>query len=107
MKYDIAKNEEGPLRRTVKSENAQGKQKQVEDSKGKDGVFDERLTNLETHLAVRYGQSQVPICTILFRCLTPNVSPITANNHYRKAQIPRGLYHPTRERISSLGGITF
>jgi hypothetical protein len=59
MKYDIAKNDEGPLKRTVKSENAQGKQKQGErdmpNRLDKDGLFDERLTNLETHLAVRYG----------------------------------------------------
>jgi hypothetical protein len=59
MKYDIAKNDEGPLRRTVKSENAQGKQKQGEgditDNVDKKRLFDERLANLETHLAVRYG----------------------------------------------------
>lgn len=59
MKYDIAKNDEGPLRRTVKSESAQGKKKQGDEDEAskmyKDRPFDERLTNLETHLAVRYG----------------------------------------------------
>jgi hypothetical protein len=68
MKYDIAKNEEGPLRRTVKV----GVAFQDLDSKGKqqqtiadDGGFskerfpglDERLINLETHLSVRYVPS--------------------------------------------------
>lgn len=83
MKYDIAKNEEGPLRRTTNtnanantSDNASGldatKCEVGEDmsanmgvgvgADGKESVtaeryppLDERLKNLETHLAVRYG----------------------------------------------------
>lgn len=68
MRYDIAKNEEGPLRRTV------GKPPALADSKGegkaeerhsgtgqvtseRHPALDERLTNAETHLAVRYGAS--------------------------------------------------
>ncbi|KZP34459.1 hypothetical protein FIBSPDRAFT_809740 [Athelia psychrophila] len=68
MRYDIAKNEEGPLRRTV------GKPPALADSKGegkaeerhsgagqvtseRHPALDERLTNAETHLAVRYVPS--------------------------------------------------
>jgi len=69
MKYDIAKNEEGPLRRTVKvgvtaqdTSDPKGKQRQT--AVGDDGLtrerhpgLDERLTNIETHLSVRYVPS--------------------------------------------------
>lgn len=83
MKYDIAKNEEGPLRRTTNanaSANTSGNASGLDATKyeagedvsadmgvgvgtdGKESVtperyppLDERLKNLETHLAVRYG----------------------------------------------------
>jgi hypothetical protein len=42
MKYDIAK-DEGPLRKTINTASKTG--------------LDERVRNLETHLAVRYGES--------------------------------------------------
>jgi hypothetical protein len=67
MKFDIAKNDEGPLRRTVRDT---GKDNLVEASqpvpllKSSNEWFNdrypglsERLKNLETHLAVRYGAS--------------------------------------------------
>lgn len=61
MKYDIAKNEDGPLRKTMKAPATDPVQKNHRSS---DGVptseshpgFDERLQNVETHLAVRYGK---------------------------------------------------
>jgi hypothetical protein len=68
MKYDIARNEEGPLRRTVKlgstsqhDSNSKGKQRQTaaaEDrlTREQHPGLDERLVNIETHLAVRYGK---------------------------------------------------
>ena len=65
MKFDIAKNEDGPLRRTLKvemkNENNRLADKTVE---GGDSAtasrhpgLDERLKNLETHLAMRYGKT--------------------------------------------------
>jgi len=78
MKYDIAKNEDGPLSRTVRppelSKKAKGKQKVQKtehraDAKlglgqNSDGLMsdkhpglDERLRNIETHLSVRYVPS--------------------------------------------------
>lgn len=71
MRYDIAKNEEGPLRRTV------GKPSTAAEAKGKRNAeqgqhdveqltaerypaLDERLVNAETHLAVRYGAAPFP-----------------------------------------------
>ncbi|KAN0129263.1 hypothetical protein V8E53_012962 [Lactarius tabidus] len=73
MKFDIAKNEEGPLRRTltaeVKVEN------QIPTDERADGSslvtakrhpgLDERLKNLETHLAMRYVPS--PPASLLHR----------------------------------------
>jgi hypothetical protein len=76
MKYDIAKNEEGPLSRTVKllepSKKAKGKlraegseshmdtkvgfgQSQDDLMSDRHPGLDERLSNIESHLAVRYG----------------------------------------------------
>ncbi|KAI0929948.1 hypothetical protein AcV5_006779 [Taiwanofungus camphoratus] len=76
MKYDIAKNEDGPLRRTLKSSVAPGasstnspeKPKHPEGSGAIESTvyvptaerypaLDERLGNIETHLAVRYVPS--------------------------------------------------
>jgi hypothetical protein len=68
MKYDIAKNDDGPLRRTVRAAAAA-----AEEGKGEDPALpapiarepaptaqrhpglDERLRNVEAHFAVRYG----------------------------------------------------
>ena len=65
MKFDIAKNEEGPLRRTlkveVKNENNRPTDKTIEGehppvTANRHPGLDERLKNLETHLAMRYGK---------------------------------------------------
>jgi hypothetical protein len=68
MKYDIAKNEEGPLRRTIRAgassqdvSNPKGKQRQIianndRLSRERHSGLDERFVNMETHLAVRYGK---------------------------------------------------
>ena len=63
MKFDIAKNEEGPLRRTltaeVKAENHIPTDERADGSSlvtaSRHPGLDERLKNLETHLAMRYG----------------------------------------------------
>ncbi|KAG7098483.1 hypothetical protein E1B28_000428 [Marasmius oreades] len=86
MKYDIAKNEDGPLRRTMKKRNTGGNnlsQSSLSSTKGKGKAqskeantsnasslpqsvailperhpgLDERLSNIETHLSVRYVPS--------------------------------------------------
>lgn len=82
VKYDIAKNEDGPLRRTMRKRSettlpnpSKGKGKQkiqpakldspIKSEPGNDDDLltaqrhpglDERLSNIETHLAVRYGE---------------------------------------------------
>ena len=64
MKFDIAKNEEGPLRRTLKMEMKNGNNRPAEKTIEGDHLFaasrhpglDERMKNLETHLALRYGK---------------------------------------------------
>ena len=63
MKYDIAKNEDGPLRRTLRSTvPEEAKQEPSSTSSSRPDItaerhpgLDERLRNIETHLAVRYG----------------------------------------------------
>jgi len=103
MKYDIAKNEEGPLRRTVvaavpETEREGGGEGAV-DWKGKGKVredpvvprpvtaenhpgLDERLRNIEAHLAVRYGSFHHFRCTesqliklVLVSSLFPDAAP--------------------------------
>ena len=64
MKYDIAKNEDGPLRRTVKG--LDGKEPQAKEklcpltddapSELQPAIY-ERLKNVESHIAVRYGNA--------------------------------------------------
>lgn len=74
MKYDIAKNEDGPLRRTLKSgvpvnavsapsTSKAGANGAVDDVPSASGypALDERLQNIEKHLAIRYGE-----CTDVF-----------------------------------------
>lgn len=73
MKYDIAKNDNGPLSRTKarKSNSRQPEPQTTSDGRARDPTVvpsdenalprhhpgvDERLTDIETHLAVRYGQ---------------------------------------------------
>jgi hypothetical protein len=62
MKYDIAKNEDGPLRRTMKGVTGeQGGQKELralhDEAEGsQQPATDERVKNIEEHLAVRYGR---------------------------------------------------
>jgi hypothetical protein len=64
MKFDIAKNEDGPLRRTLKvemkNENNRPADKTIEGdhsaTASRHPGLDERLKNLEIHLAMRYGK---------------------------------------------------
>jgi hypothetical protein len=68
MKFDIAKNEEGPLRRTLKVEMRDEVNRPADKTiEGDHSVtanrqpgLDERLKNLETHLAMRYGKICCP-----------------------------------------------
>jgi hypothetical protein len=61
MKYDIARNEDGPLRRTLRMSEPEV----VAGGKGKEKITadvanEERLNNIETHLAIRYGMHALP-----------------------------------------------
>lgn len=73
MKFDIAKNEEGPLRRTLTAEAKDEKHIIKAESADGNGLvtasrhpgLDERLKNLETHLTMRYVPS--PPASMLHR----------------------------------------
>ncbi|KAG6885773.1 hypothetical protein C0993_009878 [Termitomyces sp. T159_Od127] len=95
IKYDIAKNEEGPLSRTMHSsetrDSGKGKQKAKEEqpsspeleqdwTASKHPGIDERLRNIEAHVAVRYGR-----CRVLY---TP---PILSENQFPVPSAPRTL----------------
>ncbi|KAK0222064.1 hypothetical protein IW262DRAFT_954328 [Armillaria fumosa] len=65
MKYDIARNEDGPLRRTMK--------KTVEEEKAHEAEsppLSERIANVETHIAVHYGMHPT-----IFMCLSMSTVP--------------------------------
>lgn len=81
MKYDIAKNEDGPLRRTVKGPD--GKEVQAKEKLGPlthdapselQPAIDERLKNMESHVAVRYGNASY----VIF----PNLPPLTVGKQF-------------------------
>ncbi|CCL98711.1 uncharacterized protein FIBRA_00715 [Fibroporia radiculosa] len=65
MKYDIAKNEDGPLRRTMKSEFPKDVNEAHRQEHGSGGcidveqypALDERIRNIESHAAIRYVPS--------------------------------------------------
>ncbi|KAI0000477.1 hypothetical protein BJV77DRAFT_390513 [Russula vinacea] len=115
MKFDIAKNEEGPLRRTlkveVKNENNRPTDKTIE---GEHPVtanrypgLDERLKNLETHLAMRYVPS--PPASLLHRIkfvedhiiqLEREYPPWAALHFNQPRRV--GLHHHARRQSSSL-----
>ena len=83
MKFDIAKNEEGPLRRTltaeVKAENHNPTDERADGSSmvtaSRHPGLDERLKNLETHLAMRYGTLFNHIATLILTRHVPVPSP--------------------------------
>ena len=75
MKYDIAKNEDGPLRKTMKCDReavVMEPRKTIVDKSSAEVTtdrhpgIDERLRNIETHVAVRYGNVFRPTCWDLF-----------------------------------------
>jgi hypothetical protein len=92
MKFDIAKNEEGPLRRTLKvemkNENNRSADKTVEGdhsvTAGRHPGLDERLKILETHLAMRYGNirlSHVDMIDLMVFVKSTAASGITHSSH--------------------------
>ena len=101
MKFDIAKNEEGPLRRTLTVE-VKG-EKHISTDERADGSsvitatqhpgLDERLKNLETHLAMRYGTfvSSHYWAPSYVVCTSTVTSSVTAPSY----QMRRRTYHPT------------
>jgi len=70
MKYDIAKNEDGPLRRTMKGvTDEKGGPKELralhDEAEGdQQPATDQRVKNIEEHLAVRYGRRAAPVLMV-------------------------------------------
>ena len=82
MKYDIAKNEDGPLRKTLHSRKpisaavGESGSEQAHGDASREPGLDERLRNIEAHLAVRYGQLAIDIPK--FRIMTGPCSSLFA-----------------------------
>lgn len=53
MRYDIARNEDGPLRSTLRTEQALSTEQLA--TSAHQTVLESRLRDVEDHLAVRYG----------------------------------------------------
>ena len=112
MKYDIAKNEDGPLRKTVKRDHETVKEEDASISKEKTSNevtadrhpgLDERLRNIETHVAVRYGKEP----PYLLPCLALNLdsSTFTAAIPSRSSEVFGRAPYSARERLSTMGGL--
>ena len=93
MKVNIAKNEEGLLRRTLKvemkNENERHADKTTEGdhlvTAGRHPGLDERLKILETHLAMRHGKiclSRADMIELLLYVKSTVASVITPSSHY-------------------------
>jgi hypothetical protein len=101
MKFDIAKNEEGPLRRTLTAEVKEEKHIPTDERADVSSLvtasrhpgLDERLKNLETHLAMRYGTFSLSRCRAQphVACTSTVTSSVTASSY----QVRRRSYHPT------------
>ncbi|KAG8688041.1 hypothetical protein FRC08_011650 [Ceratobasidium sp. 394] len=57
MKYDIVKNEDGPLGKTVRTKPVQGVGANMSTDAVSRAAFSERFEAVETHLALKYGMS--------------------------------------------------
>lgn len=105
MKYDIAKNEDGPLRRTMKDFHAEAQQAIVASSATKDREIhpglDDRLKTVETHLAIRYGET--PLYESCVSAYEDDFSPFNASRIPDSPQFLRGSYHTTRKGLPTLG----
>lgn len=53
MKYDIAKNEDGPLRSTLRTDQSPSTGDPT--APGHESILESRLRDIEDHLAIRYG----------------------------------------------------
>lgn len=126
MKYDIAKNDDGPLRRTkAKKDNVKSLETPLNPGgntlrpataalvtsdqealpRNHPGI-DQRLSDIEAHLAVRYGTSRFFwICSSLTSAISIALtSSFTSAHIVGEAQICRRPYRQIREGLSTLGG---
>lgn len=119
MKYDIVKNEDGPLKRTVKRKsdkmdvdppgygqsrlpNGSSKVKMELTAERHPGLA-ARFTDIETHLAVRYGKCSRNVNPLHF--LTLRCSAFASSFVARSNQISGRSHHEGRKGASTMGGI--
>lgn len=58
MKYDVAKNEGGPLHSTLRTDQTLASTKAKDPTaSGHENILESRLRDIEDHLAVRYGMA--------------------------------------------------
>lgn len=121
MKYDIAKNDEGPLRRTINTNvqipSAGVKRAAPPDTRSSVATtsyeptadrhpgLDERIRNIENHFAVRHGETSLQDHVGYMLIVSPS-STLAAALSPRQTASLGGSHHPPRERLSSMGSIT-
>ena len=101
MKYDIAKNEDGPLRSTLRTEQPLNTEPHA--TSADQNTLESRLQDVEDHLAVRYGT--------LARMTFPEIwcsngfpsSPVTPKFDRGQAQVLGGSHHTARTRLPAMG----
>jgi hypothetical protein len=115
MRYDIAKNEEGPLRRTINTKVKMDPSPtpaptniKVEPSDEdrmtpeKYPGLDERVRNIETHLAVRYGAYASCVLRLYGESFSM-YSAITTTKPCFEAQVFGRPHYPVGEGVSTMG----
>ena len=91
MKYDIAKNEEGPLRSTLRTAQTPSTKDPVVSACG--DILETRFRDVEDHLAVRYGALKTEISSAVWHSNTFPSSPITPQIDHRQAEVPGRSHH--------------
>lgn len=104
MKYDIAKNADGPLRKTMKHKPESNPSFQLSNRESDDKATGERLENIENHLAVRYGKYKH-----LKKIELSDAMLVSSycRNIPRAASISGRIYDSSRAGLSSLGSSPF
>ena len=103
MKYDIAKDEDGPLRLTLRTEQPLNVNTEPHAISADQNALDSGFRDVEDHLAVRYG-ALVGMTFPETWCFNgfPS-SPLTSEFDRGQAQILRRSHHTAREGISVMG----
>lgn len=92
MKYDIAKNEDGPLRSTLRVEKTSSTEKPTVSVN--QTVLESRLRDVQDHLAIRYGTLMGATFPDTWRSHKIPSSSATSKLDHRQVKVPGGSHYP-------------